>query len=247
MDKKIRKGRARLRQDKSRIDDLVRARIDQLIRESESDDYASVSELLGRNHAYIHQYVRRGTPRRLREEDRRLIARHFEIPPQTLFVDTDNTGEINGQPHHCPANERANYADPDGDLVVLPLCSGDSARPDPAERPPRIGFSPDFLEQLTRKLECSGLVALSVPNDSMAPTMKGGDIMLVATGLRAPPGDGIYALRINGRVVPRRLSLLPDGENVILSSDNRLYGAHVTRALSALDILGRIVWCGLSL
>ena len=35
---------------------------------------AALSRMLGRNLAYLQQYVRRGTPRALPERDRRLLA-----------------------------------------------------------------------------------------------------------------------------------------------------------------------------
>ena len=36
--------------------------------------------MLGRNPAYIQQFVRRGVPKRLREEERRKLARYFSVP-----------------------------------------------------------------------------------------------------------------------------------------------------------------------
>jgi hypothetical protein len=47
-----------------------------LIRERR-EDYAGLSRLIGRNAAYVQQYVKRGTPRRLAEADRRVLARYF--------------------------------------------------------------------------------------------------------------------------------------------------------------------------
>ena len=51
-----------------------RANLDRLIRER-GEDYVGLSRLLGRNAAYVQQYIKRGTPRRLAEDDRRLLAR----------------------------------------------------------------------------------------------------------------------------------------------------------------------------
>ena len=48
------------------------------------EDYAGLSRLIGRNAAYIQQYVKRGTPKRLAEQDRRLLARYFGIPENLL-------------------------------------------------------------------------------------------------------------------------------------------------------------------
>ena len=54
------------------------------------EDFAGLSRMLGRNPAYIQQFVRRGVPRRLKEEERRKLARYFSIaetllggPPET--------------------------------------------------------------------------------------------------------------------------------------------------------------------
>ena len=38
------------------------------------EDFAGLSRMLGRNPAYIQQFVRRGVPKRLREEERRKLA-----------------------------------------------------------------------------------------------------------------------------------------------------------------------------
>src|SRR5918998_5576618 len=57
--------------------------LEQLIRERGAD-YAGLSRLLGRNPAYVQQYIKRGTPRRLAEEDRRLLARYFGVDESLL-------------------------------------------------------------------------------------------------------------------------------------------------------------------
>ena len=60
-----------------------RARLAELIAERR-EDMAGLSRLLGRNPAYIQQYLRRGTPRRLHEEDRRSLARYFNVDEREL-------------------------------------------------------------------------------------------------------------------------------------------------------------------
>ncbi len=61
----------------------ARAALQRLI-EERREDYSSLSRLLGRNAAYVQQYVKRGTPRRLAEEDRRLLARYFGVAEALL-------------------------------------------------------------------------------------------------------------------------------------------------------------------
>src|SRR5258707_4818007 len=48
------------------------------------EDFAGLSRMLGRNSAYIQQYVRRGVPKRLKEEERRKLARYFSVSETLL-------------------------------------------------------------------------------------------------------------------------------------------------------------------
>ena len=60
-----------------------RAYLQSLI-EERREDYAALSRLIGRNAAYIQQFIKRGTPRKLAEEDRRKLARYFNVDEQLL-------------------------------------------------------------------------------------------------------------------------------------------------------------------
>ena len=48
------------------------------------EDYAGLSRLIGRNAAYIQQFIKRGSPRRLAEADRRILARYFGVEEAVL-------------------------------------------------------------------------------------------------------------------------------------------------------------------
>jgi hypothetical protein len=41
-------------------------------------DLKTVSDAIGRNHAYLHQYIRQGKPRNLPEEARERLAKYFD-------------------------------------------------------------------------------------------------------------------------------------------------------------------------
>src|SRR5207237_10851051 len=60
------------------------------------DDFAGLSRMLGRNPAYIQQFVRRGVPRRLGEEERRKLARYFGISETLLGGPADEAAAANG-------------------------------------------------------------------------------------------------------------------------------------------------------
>ena len=67
------------------MDESQNARIalDRLIAER-GENYADLSRLIGRNPAYIQQFIKRGTPRKLDEADRHVLARYFGVAEQML-------------------------------------------------------------------------------------------------------------------------------------------------------------------
>ncbi|NCP10551.1 MAG: peptidase S24, partial [Sphingomonadales bacterium] len=64
-------------------DDHPRVVLDRLARER-GDDYASLSRLLRRNPAYVQQFIKRGSPRKLDEADRATLARYFGVAEAVL-------------------------------------------------------------------------------------------------------------------------------------------------------------------
>ena len=72
------------------MDDARRA-LDELIQQR-GVNYSSVSRLLGRNAAYIQQYIRRGSPRQLDEQDRSVLARFFGVDEKILGAPARRSG-----------------------------------------------------------------------------------------------------------------------------------------------------------
>lgn len=77
--------------------DVVRRRIQALLNR-DSVTLAEVSRSIGRNHAYLQQFMRRGTPRNLPEDVRMTLARYFSVdesdlrPPRNIELD-DRAGD----------------------------------------------------------------------------------------------------------------------------------------------------------
>jgi hypothetical protein len=61
----------------------VRTRIEQRATER-GETLANLSRLIGRNAAYLQQFVRRGTPRRLPEEERLRLAMVLDMDEREL-------------------------------------------------------------------------------------------------------------------------------------------------------------------
>ena len=60
-----------------------RSLLDNLI-QKKGESYLSVSRLLGRNAAYVQQFIKRGSPRKLDEYDRYLLAAYFDVDERAL-------------------------------------------------------------------------------------------------------------------------------------------------------------------
>jgi len=206
-----------------------RATLDRLIRER-GEDYAGLSRLLGRNAAYVQQYIKRGTPRRLAEEDRRLLARYLGV----------DEGMLGGP----PLSTRI-----EAGLVSVPRLDVDASAGagtlDADERRlGRIGFDATWLRRLGLGGASSRLSLIRVGGDSMAPTLADGDEILVdhddgAGRLR----DGIYVLRIEGALVVKRLAVGPGGR-LNVRSDNEAYPGWPDVEPGAVDVVGRVMWVG---
>lgn len=204
-----------------------RATLEQLIRDRGAD-FAGLSKLLGRNPAYVQQYIKRGTPRRLAEEDRRVLARYFGVDETVL-------GGTPGM-----------VAD-DGMIIVPRLdvqaSAGPGAFDSEEKRLGRIGFDSAWLRRVGLGGGGPGrLSMIKVDGDSMSPSLSDGDEILVdgedgAARLR----DGIYVLRIEEALVVKRLALGPGGR-LSVRSDNDAYPGWPDLEPGAVDVVGRVVW-----
>src|SRR4051794_18340031 len=194
------------------------------------EDFAGLSRMLGRNAAYIQQYVRRGVPRRLREEERGKLARYFGIPEALLGGPAGETSAVNGlvSVKRHPVMVSAGP----GAIVTEELGK------------PYFAFDERWLKALTPSTP-SNLSIVRVEGDSMAPTLNAGDDILVDLGdcedrLR----DGIYVLRIDDALVVKRLALNPIGKRVTVQSDNPAYPDWPDCSLNEIKCIGRVIWSG---
>lgn len=89
------------------------------------------------------------------------------------------------------------------------------------------------------------LVLEVATDESMAPTIRRSDTVLLDTTTRRIDGDGIYVLDIGSQRQIRRVQRRHDG-SLILISDNQAYHPDVVdnESTSAIVILGRVVWVG---
>lgn len=205
-----------------------RAALAQLI-EERGEDYAGLSRLIGRNPAYIQQFIKRGSPRRLSEDDRRLLARYFGVDESEL------AGNSASEPPKL--------------MVSVPrldvgASAGFGAHAEAEAAVGHIGFDARWLRHLCRAAP-SDLSLIGVQGDSMSPTLSDGDDILVDQSDRAERlRDGIYVLRRDDALSVKRLAINPSTRRITIKSDNPAYQDWPDCELSTLNIIGRVVWSG---
>ncbi|HYI42310.1 MAG TPA: S24 family peptidase [Sphingomicrobium sp.] len=194
------------------------------------EDFAGLSRMLGRNPAYIQQFVRRGVPRRLKEADRRTLARYFSVPESML-------GGPEGRDEPQPGLVAVKR-------TLVHASAGPGAYPAEEAAKPYFAFDERWLRGLTGSAAAK-LSIIRVEGDSMAPTLSAGDDILVDLGdcmerLR----DGIYVLRADDVLVVKRLALHPAGRRVTIQSDNPAYPDWPDCDIEDVHCIGRVIWAG---
>jgi hypothetical protein len=199
------------------------------------ESYSDISRLLNRNSAYIQQFIKRGTPRKLDEEDRRLLARYFGVGDEMLGGSAPR-----GMP---PAKLRSLPS-----VVSVPRLSlGASAGPGSLDEDERaaglMAFDANWLRHLGVRPQKISIIR--VDGESMAPTLSDGDEIMVnhdddAGRLR----DGVYVLRLDGVLMVKRVALGPRRGLFSVLSDNPHYPDWIDIDPALVMIVGRVVWTG---
>ncbi len=109
-----------------------------------------------------------------------------------------------------------------------------------------IAFRADWLRR--RGVSPAAARALTVRGDSMEPTIRSGDILLVDTSIRSIEDNGIYVVVSAGLVQVKRVHPRPGGV-IVLISDNTVYPREEVALSEASDfsIAGRVMWFGRSI
>ena len=194
------------------------------------EDFAGLSRLLGKNPAYIQQFIRRGTPRRLREDERGKLARYFGIS-EALLGGPD-------QPLDAPSGMVAVARS------AVRASAGPGANPADEEAVPYFAFDRRWLKVLTGA-SAENLSMIRVEGDSMSPTLNDGDDILIdRRDATEPLRDGIYVLRIDERLLVKRLAVHPMGRLVTVQSDNPAYSDWPDCPIGDVVPIGRVIWAG---
>lgn len=215
-------------------EDQARSRLQELARERGSS-LAELSRLLGRNPAYLQQYVARGSPRHLDEADLRKISEFLAISPRQIetrplgvgFASFDGVGEDDYRAiPRLPLDASAGPG-------ALEGLGGAQEIPYDAYR-----FSRRWLREMG--LEGAELSAIRVEGDSMEPDLRSGDEIFVDRDKRV--GEGIFVVRIGDALHVKQVRASAPGTIVLVSSNPTYAPLELPR--EEVEVIGRVVWKG---
>ena len=185
---------------------------------------AKLSRMLGRNSTYLQQYITKGSPRKLEEEDRRKLAQFFEVPESELGAPEEISYAEGGEWAEIP--RRAAEASAGPGAVAAQDAAFDAFR-----------FSRRWLRE--QGFEAGHLSALRVAGDSMEPLLRDGDEVLVDERPQ-PFRDGIYVVRLDERLLVKRVAAQGHGRYSLLSQN--LAYPPLAVGEDDMQIIGRVVW-----
>lgn len=202
-----------------------RARLIELAEQNRTS-LAALSSMLKRNSSYLQQFVRKGSPRRLEEQDRRKLAEFFGVDEVELGAD--------------PAHARRGES---GAFVSIPRLSLDASAGPGSYGAEEISFddfrfSPRWMAEMG--LKGADLSAIRVQGDSMEPLLRSGDEIFVDRNKRG--GEGVFVVRIGDALHVKQVQASAPGRIKLISA-NEAY-APVDLSHDEVEVIGRVVWKG---
>ncbi len=204
--------------------DQIRIHIDRLIKEK-GKNYRSLSMAIGKNEAYLHQYINKGSPRRLPEQQRRKLAALLDVDEQQL-TDIKLPKSVETSPKTAQ-NTIIEMISPIMDKNGATSTAGFLSLP--ATDISTIFQAPNENIKFTR-----------ISGDSMQPTLTDGDYIFIDFAQNHLSGDGLYMIQTANTLCVRRIQQIPSGE-ALLICDNQNYKS-VAVSLKKLKILGKALF-----
>ena len=197
---------------------------------------AALSDMIGRNPSYLQQFIRKGSPRKLEEQDRRTLASFFGVDESELGGPEESIQE--------KSYGRGRGVMQRPEWVEVPrLDIGASAGPGtlPLSELPfdTFRFSRRWLTE--QGLDGAQLSAITVEGDSMEPLLRDGDEILVDRSPR-PFRDGVHVVRLGETLMVKRVASAGAGRLALLSQN--LAYPPVEVGVDEVEIVRRVVWKG---
>lgn len=221
--------------------DPVRRRLLKLVADGRTN-LRTASLAIERNAAYLHQFIHRGTPRVLAEDDREALAEHLGCCPNLLRHDRSarRVARPNPPPVAPPAAPRGYSAVPEIDVRAS---AGPGAWNDDLEQTSEMWLFADPLIRHEFRARPEDLQMITVDGDSMEPLLSSGDRILIDVSRQVPVPPGIFVIWDGMGLVAKRIEHVPNSEppRVVLKSLNPEYDSY-ERPAEEVRLVGRAVW-----
>ena len=197
--------------------------------------YSDISRLIGKNPAYIQQFIKRGSPRKLDEQDRRTIARHLGVAEHLLsgFVSREGPDAISSRSRRSVPVQR----------ISLAASAGNGTLDAEEQTSEVLNFDIRWLREIGAEPPYVSIIR--VDGESMAPTLRHGDEIIVDhSDDVAKMRDGVYVLRLDDVLMVKRIAMGPRKGGFSILSDNNLYPSWTDVDPTLVTIVGRAVWVG---
>ena len=233
--------------------DPIRLKVLALVRDR-GTNLKNASIAIGRNDAYLHQFVMRGTPRVLAEEDRRKLAAHLGCNDSELRHDTVPPRKRRRKP---PAAERSGDLAPVGSLstggvpagfgrvaeIDVRASAGPGAIHEGLEEVKQVWFFPEGMIRHEFRARTADLRIITIDGDSMEPLLASGDRVLIDISQQIPVPPGIFVIWDGMGLVAKRIEHEPNSDPpmVVIRSVNPEYKTY-ERSAEEVHVVGRVVW-----
>lgn len=211
--------------------------------------YNSISIKFGKNQTYLQKFVKEKSPKRLEEGFRRNLAMLLDVPEQEL---TDIP--LNSVPLPSALEGINMVANSLGSLfsklkhkkdivsietLDVTACCGNGIENITENISGNWSMSLLDFRQITMSAP-ENIKLIRVKGDSMTPTLKDGDWVMVDITRKAPDSDGLFLLLLaNGLAVKRVQCGL--GQNITVISDNPIYTS-IPATLEEVPIVGKVIY-----
>ena len=226
--------------------DPIRLKVLKLLKDRGSD-LRKASLAMGRNAAYIHQYVYRGSPKVLSEDDRIALAEHLGIHEDEL------RHQARPKPQTRPRRGSGRVAsDTDGGPlegfskipeIDVRASAGPGALLEGFEETKDVWYFPDAMIRHEFRTRSGDLRIITIDGNSMEPVLSSGDRIMIDTSQRIPVPPGIFVIWDGMGIVAKRIEhiLSSDPAQLRIMSVNPDYETY-ERDAEEVHVIGRVVW-----
>jgi phage repressor protein C with HTH and peptisase S24 domain len=193
------------------------------------------SMAIGKNHAYLHQFIYKKVPKHLGETVRIKLARYLQVEERELIA-PDQIASM------------ASFDADDSEFTKIPFydvkaSAGDGTVVDRPHLLHQIAFRKDWLKRIT-SASMVDLAVILVTGDSMEPNLSADDTVLVDLSQTRPGDDGIYVLLYDDGLRVKRLRVDPVRRVIRITSDNPAYDPVDNVRPEEIHVFGRVIWLG---